>query len=69
MLEHRISAKNVIREGLYVFGPEAFGPHCGTVTLSLESDAQPGKPGSVTVNRPILDQIWQDFAPYRALRQ
>ena len=41
VLEHRVAEKNVIREGLYVFDPDAFGPQCGTVTLSLYSEAQP----------------------------
>ena len=26
VLEHRVTEKNVIREGLYVFDPDAFGP-------------------------------------------
>ena len=33
VLEHRLSEKNVVREGLYVFDPDDFGPQCGTVTL------------------------------------
>ena len=41
VLEHRVDEKNVIREGLYVFDPDAFGPQCETVTLSLYSEAQP----------------------------
>src|SRR5688572_17009810 len=40
VLEHRVSEKNVIREGLYVFDPDAFGPQCGTVTLSLYSEVR-----------------------------
>jgi S1-C subfamily serine protease len=66
VLEHRVSEKNVIREGLYVFDPDAFGPHCGTVTLSLYSDAQPEKPDTLSPTHPVVDQIWNDFAPYRA---
>jgi hypothetical protein len=66
VLEHRVSEKNVVREGLYVFDPGALGPHCGTVALSLYSEAQPERPEMVTVDRPVIDQIWQDFAPYRA---
>ena len=56
----------MIREGLYVFDPDAFGPHCATGTLSFYSAAQPEKADTVTVNRAVVDQIWQDFAPYRA---
>jgi S1-C subfamily serine protease len=68
VLEHRVSEKNVIREGLYVFDPDAFGPHCTTVTLSLYSEAQPEKGDTVTVMPAVIDRIWQDFASYRALR-
>jgi S1-C subfamily serine protease len=66
VLEHRVSEKNVIREGLYVFDPEAFGPQCGTVTLSLYSEAQPERADTLTPTRAVIDQVWNDFAPYRA---
>ena len=66
VLEHRVSEKNVIREGLYVFDPDAFGPQCGTVTLSLYSEAQPERADTLTPTRTVIDQIWNDFAPYRA---
>jgi S1-C subfamily serine protease len=65
VLEHRVNEKSVIREGLYVFDPDAFGPQCGTVTLSLYSEAQPERADPLTPTRAILDQIWKDFAPYR----
>ncbi len=68
VLEHRVSEKNIIREGLYVFDPDAFGPHCGTVTLSLYSEAQPERADTLTPTRTIIDQIWNDFAPYRERR-
>ena len=66
VLEHRVSEKNVIREGLYVFDPEALGPQCGTVTLSLYSEAQPERADTLTPTRAVIDQVWNDFAPYRA---
>jgi S1-C subfamily serine protease len=66
VLEHHVAEKNVIREGLYVFDPDAFGPHCGSVTLLLYSDAQPERPDALTPTRTVIDQIWTDFAPYRA---
>jgi S1-C subfamily serine protease len=65
VLEHRVSEKNVIREGLYVFDPDALGPQCGTVTLSLYSEAQPERPDALTPIRAVIDQIWTDFAQYR----
>jgi hypothetical protein len=66
VLEHHVTEKNVVREGLYVFDPDAFGPQCGTVTLSLYSEAQPERADTLTPTRPVLDKIWNDFAPYRA---
>jgi hypothetical protein len=65
-LEHAISDKDVMREGLYVFAADALGPHCGTVTLSLYSEDAPEKADSVTLDAKLVDQIWQDFAPFRA---
>ena len=65
VLEHRVDEKRVIREGLYVFDADAIGPHCGTVTLSLYSEAQPERADTLTAARTIIDQIWNDFAPFR----
>jgi hypothetical protein len=65
VLEHRLSDKNVIREGLYVFDPEALGPKCGSVTLSLYSEKAPEKADTVTIDPKMIDRIWQDFAPLR----
>jgi S1-C subfamily serine protease len=67
VLEHHVSEKNVIREGLYVFDPGAFGPQCATVTLSLYSEAQPERADTLAPTRTIIDKIWNDFAPYRAI--
>jgi hypothetical protein len=66
VLEHRMTEKNVVREGLYVFDPDAFGLQCGTVTLSVYSEAQPERADTLTPTRTVVDQIWNDFAPYRA---
>jgi hypothetical protein len=66
VLEHRVTEENVIREGLYVFDPDAFGPQCGTVILSLYSEAQPERADTLTPTRAVIDQVWNDFAPYRS---
>jgi hypothetical protein len=66
VLEHRLTETNVIREGLYVFDADAIGPQCGTLTLSLYSEAQPERGDTLTPTRAIIDRIWNDFAPYRA---
>jgi S1-C subfamily serine protease len=66
VLEHRVNEKNVIREGLYVFDPDAIGPQCGMVTLSLYSEGEPERPDTLTLTRTVIDRLWTDFAAYRA---
>ena len=66
VLEHLVAEKKIIREGLYVFDPGAFGPQCGTVTLSVYSEAQPERADPLTLTRAVIDQMWTDFAAYRA---
>jgi hypothetical protein len=64
-LQQRISENTVVYEGLYVFGPDVLGPHCGTVKLMLYSTKEPDKVDSRMVDPNVLQQIWQDFALYR----
>ena len=66
-LEQRVSETDAIYEGLYVFAPEALGPQCGTVKLVLYSEKEPEKGDTRVVDPKVLQQIWQDFTPYRAL--
>ncbi|MGE0813271.1 MAG: serine protease [Vicinamibacterales bacterium] len=68
LLERRVTETDAVHEGLYVFTPEALTPACGTVTLEIFSEKEPGKAETVTVDPKILEQIWRDFAPYRAAR-
>ena len=64
-LEQRVSKTDAIREGLYVFDPQALGPHCKAVKLLLYSEKAPEKPDTRSVDPPLIERIWQDFAPYR----
>jgi hypothetical protein len=66
VLEHRLADTAVIREGLYVFGPDAFGPQCGTVTLSLYSERAPQTADTITIDATLIERLWQELAPYRA---
>ena len=66
-LEQRISESDTINEGLYVFDPGALGPECGTVKVVLYSEKEPEKADTRVVDPSVIQQIWQDFAPYRAL--
>ena len=63
-LVQRVSASDAIAEGLYVFDPAALGPQCGTVRLELYSEKAPAKADTRVVDAKVLEQIWQDFAPY-----
>ena len=67
-LEQRVSESDAVYEGLYVFDPGALGPHCGTVKLVLYSEKEPEKGDARVVDPKVLQEIWQDFAPYRALK-
>jgi hypothetical protein len=64
-LEQRVSDTDAIREGLYVFDPDALGPQCKAVKVVLYSERDPQKQDSRVVDPHILERIWQDFAPYR----
>ena len=64
-LETKVSERATIDEGLYVFEPGALGPHCGTVTLVLHSATGPEQGDRRVVDPKIVEQIWQDFEPYR----
>jgi S1-C subfamily serine protease len=65
-IEHRIGRADAVYEGLYVFDPAAIGPHCGTVKLTLFSDKAPEKGDTRVIDAKLLEQIWDDFAPFRA---
>jgi S1-C subfamily serine protease len=64
-LEQRVSERDAVDEGLYVFDPGALGPHCGPVTLVLYSEKEPAKGDTRLVDPRVVQQIWQDLAPYR----
>lgn len=68
-IEQRVGQNDAVYEGLYVFDPAAVGPQCGTVTLTLFSDKDPGKGDVRVVDPKILQQLWQDFAAFRPARR
>jgi len=67
-IERRVSEADAIEEGLYVFDPGALAPSCGSVKLVLYSEKEPTKPDTVIVEPNVIQRIWEDFAPYRALK-
>jgi hypothetical protein len=54
VLEHRTSDTKMVREGLYVFDPAAFGPACSRVTLSIYSEKSPEKADTVTIDVSLI---------------
>jgi S1-C subfamily serine protease len=65
-IEHRVSGTETIYEGLYAFDPGALPPTCGSVRLILYSEKEPVKPDTQIVDGKLVEQIWNDLAPYRA---
>jgi len=66
-LEQRVSETDAVYEGLYVFDPGALAPACGTVKLVLYSEKEPEKADTRPIDPKVIGQIWEDFAPYRAV--
>jgi S1-C subfamily serine protease len=62
VVEHRVSETEAIYEGLYVFDPDALGPPCGAVTLTVYSENEPDKGDARVVDQKVLQQITRDFA-------
>jgi len=67
-LQTRMSDRDTIDEGLYVFDPGALAPTCGTVRLVLYSQKSPDTGDTLTVDGKLVEQLWQEFAPYRDAR-
>ena len=67
-IERRVSETDTIEEGLYVFDPGALGPSCSSVKLVLYSEKEPAKGDTLIVEPKVIHRIWEDFAPYRALK-
>ena len=73
-VEYRVAARNaavnvndVSYGGMYVYGPDAVGPHCGEVTLSFYTEKEPEKADVRTLSSKLVNRIWDDFAAYRAV--
>jgi S1-C subfamily serine protease len=65
-IAHRIDDTTSLDEGLYVFDASAISPQCGTVTVTVFSDKANDKGDVRTIDARIVQQVWDDFAAYRA---
>jgi len=68
-IERRVGEREFVYEGLYVFDPDAVSPECKTVRLTLFSEKAPEKGDTRTIDPKIIQQVRDDFAPYRAAGQ
>ena len=66
IVERRVSPTTAVREGLYVFGLDAIGPHCGGVTFEILSEKARERAETATLDAKRLQQLWQDTATWRA---
>jgi hypothetical protein len=49
-----------------VFDPASLAPSCASVTLVLYSEKEPAKEDTRVLDPRVIQQIWQDFEPFRA---
>jgi len=57
----------VTYEGFYTFAADAIDPTCGVVKLVLFSEKEPNKSEVKVLSPKLVQKLWDDFAPYRAL--
>jgi S1-C subfamily serine protease len=51
--------------GIYTYSADAISPSCKTMALEIESAEKPDKPKRIELNRKLVQQVWDEFAPYR----
>jgi hypothetical protein len=69
IIEQHLQGNDTINEGLHVYDPGAFGPHCETVKLTIYSEKEPQKADTRIVEPRVVNLVWNDFAPYRNQQQ
>jgi len=64
---HGVDDGTSVDEAMYVFAASAISPQCGTVRITIFSDKPSDKGDTKTIDAKIVQQVWDDFAPYRAV--
>lgn len=59
IIERQVSEKLTIREGLYVYDPASFGPHCPSVRMELFSEQDPQRPDVKNIDAKLFQQVVQ----------
>jgi len=67
-LQSRASETETIDEGLYVFDPDALAPSCAGMKLVMYSQKQPDRADTRVIDPRMVQRIWDDFAPIRAMK-
>jgi S1-C subfamily serine protease len=57
--------RDTTTEGFYSYLPDAISPNCGSVTLEIFSENDPGTPIIQPVDSATVQRIWVDMEPYR----
>lgn len=65
VLEHALSETDSVREGLYVYHPDAFDSACTDVRMTVYSDSAQETPESIPVGAGVVERIRNDFAVWR----
>jgi len=65
---HLVNATDATYEGFYEYKADAIGPSCGQVSLVFYTEKNPNAAITKTLSDKTVSRIFDDFAPYRALR-
>ena len=57
VIERRVNDKQTIREGLYVFALDAFGPQCSTIRFSMFSEKDPKQGDTKMIDPKLFEQV------------
>jgi hypothetical protein len=57
IIEHAVEGRSAIREGLYVFPIDAFGPQCATVKFAMFSEKDPKGGDTKTIDPKLFEQL------------
>ena len=57
IIEHQAAERAPVREGLYVFAIDAFGPHCATVRFSMFSEKDPKNADTKAIDPKLFEQL------------
>jgi hypothetical protein len=65
VIDHQVSESESVDEGLYVYDPDALGPQCSSVRLTLYSAKEPEKGETRAIDPKVIQRAWQDFGAWR----